>query len=192
MRLFAGKLRLGLIAFGLTLVIDQVTKFFVNTIKLSDPTSAKYHIISMFEKIYDEAGMHFFLINVRHYFEMSQLILRVAILPLIGIYIAYYIVKHRISSQWVLLGIGMLTGALFGNALDIIFRGYVIDWIGCSFFLKAMELNYAINLADIFAVCSAPLILFGIRKHSVSKTLVFKRHQPAAVPVSIKDDTHAA
>ncbi|MDX9702462.1 MAG: signal peptidase II [Candidatus Auribacterota bacterium] len=190
MRLLAGKFRSGMIVLGITLLIDQATKFFVNTINLSDPTTANYHIISMFEKIYNEAGVHFFLINVRHYFEISQLILRVVILPLIGIYIAYYIIKHRITSKWVLLGIGMLTGALFGNAFDIVFRGYVIDWIGCSFFMNSFELNYAINLADIFAVCSAPFILIGIRKNTLSLPVVFDKER--AVPVSIFDDSNAA
>lgn len=178
MRPLAGKFRLSLFIMGITLVVDQAAKYFATLIKLSNPAECNYHIISMFEKIYAEAGMHFFLINVRHYFETSQLVLRVIILPLIGIYIAYYIIKHRITSTMVLIGIGMLTGALLGNAFDIIARGYVIDWIGCSFFLKNLEINYAINLADIFAVASAPLIVIGVRKNAASLPVMFRK--PAA------------
>lgn len=151
-------------AMFLTLLIDQVSKLFVCSIELSDPVTNKYHIISLFEKLIGNFGTHFFLINVRHHFEFSQLLTRVVVLPLIGLYLIYYLMRRRISSPFVFLGLGLLIGALCGNAIDIIARGYVIDWIGCSFFLHTFELNYAINIADIIAVLSAPMILISIRR----------------------------
>ncbi len=165
MKTFLRKFRLCLTALFFTLVVDQITKYFAIGIRLSDPVASKYHIITVFEKIYQSCGVHFFLINVRHYFDMYQLMLRVIILPVIGCYIIYYVLTRNIRTQWVFIGFGMLFGALIGNAFDILYRGYVIDWIGCSFFMNVAELNYAINFADIMAVVAAPLILIGLRKY---------------------------
>ncbi|GEM_PF-1846561 len=164
MILFLKKHWICLTAMIAALSIDQVTKYFATGIQLSDPEVNQYYIITFFEKIYQMAGAHFFLINVRHYFDISQLLLRMFILPMIGCYVAYYLIKHQLKSKLVYLGLGFLVGALFGNALDIIFRGYVIDWFGSSFFYNSFELNYAINIADIFAVLSAPMVLIGVRK----------------------------
>lgn len=161
---FLKKYWICLTAMIVALTVDQVTKHFATYIELSDPESNQYYIITFFEKIYNMAGAHFFLINVRHYFDVSQILLRMVILPVIGCYVAYYLIRHQLKSRIVFFGLGMLVGALFGNALDIIFRGYVIDWLGSSFFYNSFELNYAINIADIFAVFSAPFVLVGVRK----------------------------
>lgn len=181
MKLFSRKYELSFIALLLTLLLDQFSKCLATAIQLSDPTINRYHIISVFEKIYTTAGFHFFLIHVRHYFEMYQLLLRVVVLPVIGMYIIYYVLKHNIKTRWVFLGFGILIGALIGNAADILYRGYVIDWIGCSFFVDQAELNYAINFADIAAVVSAPLILIGLRK---SRTKTRQNNSVLVVPVA--------
>ncbi|MCB1196066.1 signal peptidase II [bacterium] len=152
------------IASGLiTLAVDQLTKFFVSAIAVSDPATESYHIISLFEKMIGSAGIHFFFINVRHYFEMHQLFIRMILLPCIGIYIAYYLISKRISKISVYYAMGLLIGALLGNAVDIIFRGYVVDWIGYSSFAGEYELNFAINYADIAALVSFPIVLVGLR-----------------------------
>lgn len=164
MKLSMKRLIFASIAMVLALSLDQITKYFAAGIQLSDPLSNNYYIITLFEKLYRTAGAHFFLINVRHYFDISQLVLRVVVLPLIGAYMAYYVMSRKITSIVAFVGFGLMLGALLGNAVDIIVRGYVIDWIGCSFFVSAAELNYAINVADVIAVLSAPIILVSIRR----------------------------
>ena len=176
MKTFMRKFSLCLTALLFTLVIDQITKYLAIGIRLSDPVANRYHIITVFEKIYQSAGVHFFLINVRHYFDMSQLMLRVVILPVICCYIIYYVIVRNIKTQWVFIGLGMLFGALVGNAFDILYRGYVVDWIGCSFFMNVADLNYAINFADIMAVIAAPLILIGLRKYRRMQSLSGEIH----------------
>lgn len=164
MRSFFNRYRLFALAIVVTLFMDQLSKYFALGIEISDPVAQRYFIVTVFEKLYKMAGVHLFLINVRHYFVMYQLLIRMIILPVIGFYIFYYLVKRNITSKWVFLGIGLMVGAFLGNALDIVFRGYVVDWFGLSFFLKQAELNFAINFADIVAILSAPFILIGIRK----------------------------
>ncbi len=164
MRSFFNRYRLFALAIVLTLFMDQLSKYFALGIETSDPVAQRYFIVTVFEKLYKMAGVHLFLINVRHYFVMHQLLIRMIVLPVIGFYIFYYLVKRDITSKWVFLGIGLMIGAFLGNAFDIMFRGYVVDWFGLSFFLKQTELNFAINFADIVAISSAPFILVGIRK----------------------------
>lgn len=192
MGLVSKKFRLSLLVISLILVIDQITKFFASRITLSDPSTNTYHILSYFEKIYNNAGLHFFLINVRHHFVIHQLIVRMLVLPLISIYIAYYIYKHNLNSKWMLYGVCLLIGALLGNSLDIICRGYVIDWIGSSFFYKHFELNYAINIADIFALLSAPLIIIGVRTSVLTKTKSAGHKSVSKIPQTSIEDTTAA
>ena len=164
MRLFFNRYRLFALAIFTTLLIDQLSKYFALGLETSDPVSQRYFIVTVFEKLYKMAGVHLFLINVRHYFVMHQLMVRVIVLPVIGFYIFYYLIRKEITSKWVFLGIGLMIGAFLGNAVDIVFRGYVVDWFGLSFFMKSAELNFAINFADMVAVISAPFILFGIRR----------------------------
>ena len=192
MSLLSKKFRLSLLLVSLTLFIDQITKIFATRITLSDPTTNTYHILSFFEKIYNNAGMHFFLINVRHHFMAQQLVLRMVVLPAISIYIAYYIYKNNLNSKWMIYGVSFLTGALLGNAFDIVFRGYVIDWIGSSFFFGNFELNYAINIADIFAVLSAPVIIIGVRTSVINKTKMLRGKKIHSIPSSEIEGSSAA
>ena len=192
MSLLSKKFRLSLIIVSITLFIDQISKQLATRISLSDPSTNSYHILSFFEKIYNNAGMHFFLINVRHHFVAQQLVIRMVVLPLISLYVAYYIYKHNLNSKWMIYGVSFLIGALLGNALDIVFRGYVIDWIGSSFFFGKFELNYAINIADIFAILSAPLIIIGVRTSVINKSNFIKRKKIHSIPSSGIEDTNAA
>ena len=178
-----------IIAGSVTVAFDQLTKFFVSKIQLSDPSTHSYHIISFFEKIYGSAGLHLFFINVRHYFELNQLFIRLILLPCIGAYIAYYVISKKVSKASIFLGLGLLGGALAGNAIDILFRGYVVDWIGYSAFVSDFELNFAINYADIAAIASFPLVLIGLRKkdHAVVQSI-----KDASSVMSVTRDNRAA
>ncbi|MEW6534702.1 MAG: signal peptidase II [Candidatus Auribacterota bacterium] len=186
MKLLMKRLIFTSVAMVAALFLDQATKYIAADIQLSNPLSNDYYIITLFEKLYRSAGVHFFLINVRHYFELSQLVLRVVVLPLIGVYMVYYVMTRKITSMSAFIGFGLMIGALLGNAVDIVTRGYVIDWIGCSFFISSAELNYAINVADIIAVFSAPIILVSIR-YAQRRSVV---SEPAHI-VSFQDESVA-
>ena len=78
-------------------------------------------------------------------------------------FIIYYISKNKPSTKIEKIGYGMILGGSFGNLLDRIIYGYVIDFLDFNIF----GYNYPIfNLADTFIVVGVfILIVCSIREN---------------------------
>lgn len=71
--------------------------------------------------------------------------------------IIVYVLKRKPKSKLYLTGIFMMFAGAFGNGIDRIFRGYVID------FIKVMFIDFPVfNIADILIVLGALLCIVYI------------------------------
>ena len=120
-------------------IFDQLTKlyFFGKNIYLSSYFSLKFVANS---------GISFGI------FKNNNLIF-VFLIILVIAFILYYYNKERKYA----LAFNFLLAGAFGNLIDRIFRGYVIDFIDFKFW-------YVFNLADVFITAAGLLLVYYLFK----------------------------
>ncbi len=129
------------------LIIDLVTKLLVSNFLVLDVSNG----------IID----HFFYLTYTHNYGAAWSIFtgNIYFLIVVGIliigFMLYYILKNKVSSMLEILGYGLFLGGAFGNIINRIIYGYVIDFFDFRFG------NYyfpIFNIADIGIVIGVFLL----------------------------------
>lgn len=135
----------------IVLLIDQFLKYVISKFSINKVVIPNFFKLS-YTKNY---GVAFSMFN-----NKSILILLISIILiflLLVIMYKDYIIKNN-NSRIKNITYGILFGGIFGNLIDRIIRGYVIDYISLTFF----GFSFAIfNLADICITIGAILLSFN-------------------------------
>ena len=137
------KIYIYLIVVLLLVALDQITKLLVvNSFNVND----KLILIDYFLKFYyiRNTGISFGILS-NHTFIIICLTI------LIIIYMIYESIKNK-NNKLLLVSSSLIISGAFGNLIDRLFRGYVVDFISFTLFKREMAI---FNLADMF-------ITFGI------------------------------
>lgn len=135
----------GLIAV-LIIALDQITKYLViNNIGPNDTVTV---IKNVFEFVYvKNTGGAFSILN-----NATWLLSIVSIIFCIGVVV--YFVKVKPKEKNICLALSMMFAGALGNAIDRIFRGFVVDFIKTSF------INFPVfNVADIAITVGAVILV---------------------------------
>ena len=135
--------------------LDQLTKFLVkNNLDLyqSWPTEGFFRITYSLN-----TGIAFGLLE-------NQSTILITILPIFAIgFLIYYYKKQMQSNRLIRIIFGLQLGGAFGNIIDRIFTGSVIDFIDIGPW-------YIFNIADSSIVCGLILLIFFIILQEQYKT----------------------
>ena len=142
------------------LFLDFIVKLFVNNIVI---LYSRIEIIPNFFEITNvrNTGAAFSIL------EGNRMLF--IVIGLLAIYLIYkFILKEGELSNYDILSYSMLIGGIFGNLLDRIIYGYVIDYFSFIIF----NMNFPVfNLADVFIVISVFLIIIKLgRNHARSSS----------------------
>lgn len=135
-------------------LIDQISKIIISNI-LTKGKSIEV-IKSFFYLTYTHnEGAAFSILLGKRIFLILIAIIIIALL-------IYYIKKNKIEGRLNKISLSLIIGGAFGNLIDRIVRGYVIDFLD----FKIFNYNYPIfNLADTFIVIGVILLIIEmIRK----------------------------
>ena len=135
----------GLIAV-LIIALDQITKYLViNNIGPNDTVTV---IKNVFEFVYvKNTGGAFSILN-----NATWLLSIVSIIFCIGVVV--YFIKVKPKEKNICLALSMMFAGALGNAIDRIFRGFVVDFIKTSF------INFPVfNVADIAITVGAVILV---------------------------------
>ncbi len=123
--------------------------------------ASKYTVINYLDKEIVVIKNFFYLIYTKNngaafsIFTGKRIFLILITLLIIGGLI-YYIIKNDICSKIEILAFSLIIGGSFGNLIDRIVRGYVIDFIS----VKIFEYNFPVfNIADSLICVGIFLIL---------------------------------
>lgn len=140
------------------LLFDQFIKIFLNSIMnigQSIPLIKNFLSITL---VYNNGAAFSILSGSR------WLLVSIGVLALFGIVI--YLNKQDSISKLNIIIYSLLIGGVFGNLLDRVVNGYVIDYISFNFNGYYFPV---FNLADTFIVISAVLIVLGTFRESLWK-----------------------
>ena len=135
----------GLIAV-LIIALDQITKYLV--INNIGPNETVTVIKNVFEFVYvKNTGGAFSILN-----NATWLLSIVSIIFCIGVVV--YFIKVKPKEKNICLALSMMFAGALGNAIDRIFRGFVVDFIKTSF------INFPVfNVADIAITVGAVILV---------------------------------
>jgi signal peptidase II len=154
-----------LIAIGLIVAVDQLTKFLV---KSAIPLYSKRAIIpNMLDFTHvQNTGAAFGLMNAADFPYKSALMIAIATLALVAI--SLYARQLGNDEKLSRYGLALILGGAFGNLIDRAISGYVVDFVdvywGDAHF-------WAFNVADAAITVGAILVLLemlGIGRHHAS------------------------
>ena len=138
----------------LLFIVDQISK--IITVKLIEINKGIEIIKNLFYLTYTHnTGAAFSILT-------GQRILLILIATIILIILFNYIRKNKVKEKIDILAFSLIIGGSFGNLIDRIVRGYVVDFLD----FKIFGYNFPIfNLADTFIVIGVFLLLITtIRK----------------------------
>lgn len=138
----------------LLFIVDQISK--IITVKLIEINKGIEIIKNFFYLTYTHnTGAAFSILT-------GQRILLILIATIILIILFNYIRKNKVKEKIDILAFSLIIGGSFGNLIDRIVRGYVVDFLD----FKIFGYNFPIfNLADTFIVIGVFLLLITtIRK----------------------------
>jgi len=128
------------------IVLDQVAKILVTM--FLDGTSCVHVIPYLFDFVYvKNTGAAFSILS-----EKTAFLSIISVVSCIGVLVYWY--KTRPTHPLLKTALTLLFAGAFGNALDRIFRGFVVDFIMTAF----MEFP-VFNIADISIVFGAILLV---------------------------------
>lgn len=136
---------------GISLVLDQIIKVIVITnMSLYDSVSV---INNFFNITYvRNTGAAWSILSGN-----TMLLSVISLVALVLIY--FYCIKDKKLTKFETLSYGLLIGGTFGNLVDRIFYGYVIDYLD----FKIFSYNFPVfNLADICIVIGVILICISL------------------------------
>lgn len=139
------------------IIIDQIVKYFA--MQITSPIK----VISTFLQFnyVKNYGVAWSMLSDRMYL--------IIIFSMFAILYLFYILKQYREHLVVHFGILMMIGGAFGNLLDRIIRGYVVDYIDVVIFGYDFPV---FNIADMLLVCGVIVILFEtLRKVKNGETI---------------------
>ena len=148
------KLKIYVIGIVLT-ITDFIVKFIIdNNMKLNESII----IIPKFFKLYylRNDGAAFSSFSGMKY-------LLIAISVIVFIYLIKYINKNDIKNKLEIISLGLILGGLFGNLIDRVIYGEVIDYLSFTFF----GYSFAVfNIADIGICVGVILFIISILRNN--------------------------
>ena len=135
----------------LILIIDQFSKILVNSYLVNNIIIL---IPNFFKLEYAQnTGAAWSILNNQQF-----VLIIISIILLIILFVFYEKFKKNLRN---IIAFGLLYGGIFGNLIDRLFRGYVIDFLS----FKIFNYNYPIfNIADIAVVFGIILLVVAIIK----------------------------
>ncbi len=131
---------------ALIVIIDQLAKLLV--IANLGPTDCIHIIPGLFDFVYvKNTGAAFSILS-----ENTVLLSLISVAFCIGVGIYWYI--KRPTNKLFCTSLTMLFAGALGNAIDRIFRGFVVDFISTSFMTFPV-----FNIADIAITCGAAILI---------------------------------
>lgn len=134
------------------LIVDQITKILV--VNSLVPGENIEIIKNIFSIIYtNNTGAAFSILLGKRIFLIVVAVLIIGVL-------LYYIKRNKIEKKIDIIALSFIIGGSFGNLIDRIIRGYVIDFIS----IKIGNYNFPIfNVADALIVVGVILLLLGAK-----------------------------
>jgi len=141
------------------LIIDQFIKILLsNIMKLNDTLVIIKNFFSI--TLVHNTGAAFSILSGNLF-----LLILIGLITVMGI--SYYINKENNINKLYIIIYSLLFGGILGNLIDRIIHGYVIDYLSFKFGKYYFPV---FNLADIFIVISAILIILSSIKEEVWKS----------------------
>lgn len=143
---------LWLIMIPVGVIVDQISKIIV----LKNLTSTITIIKNLFYfRLTYNTGAAWSILS-----DKTWVLAIISIIACAGI--AFYYFKGKYTSKWVKVALVMLFTGAFGNMIDRIFRGVVIDFIDFNFFILFNSTFPIFNIADMFVTVGAIVLIVGI------------------------------
>ena len=135
-------------------LIDQISKIIISNILTNNKSIEVIKSFFYLTYTHNEGAAFSILLGKRIFLILIAIII-IALL-------IYYIKKNKIEGRLNKMSLSLIIGGAFGNLIDRIVRGYVIDFLD----FKIFNYNYPIfNLADTFIVIGVILLIIEmIRK----------------------------
>ena len=131
-------------------ILDQLSKIILNKVLVLGKSYQVFAKFLYITKMYND-GISFSMLT-------GHRILIILICLAIMIFLYSYMKKFKENKRNI-IAFSLVFGGLFGNLIDRIFRGYVIDFIDFYIF----NYNYPVfNLADSFIFIGVILLLYSI------------------------------
>lgn len=132
------------------LVVDQISKIILDKVLVLGKSISVFEKFLYITKAYNDGISFSMLMGHR------SLVISISLFVMVFLYIY---MKHFKESKRNILAFSLVFGGLFGNLIDRLFRGYVIDFI--DFYV--LNYNYPIfNLADSFICIGVLMLLYAI------------------------------
>lgn len=130
----------------LVIIADQITKALVTTYMSIGDTA--FSVLNLFDITYvQNRGAAFSILSGKMWFLSVVSVLFCVILVI-------YCIKAKPTQPIFCLSLTMLFGGAFANAIDRIFRGFVVDFINASFITFPV-----FNIADMAITIGAILLI---------------------------------
>ena len=136
--------------FLLFIFLDQLTKFFVVKLLSAKKTLVLIDGFLKFSYIKNK-GVSFGLLS-----ENNLIIIILTVL--IICYLVYELISN-IKNSKIVFATSLIIGGAFGNLIDRLFRGYVVDFISFTILKKDMAI---FNVADILITFGVIIYIIGI------------------------------
>ena len=137
-----------IIAAAVLAVIDQISKF--AALKYLKPLGSVGFIKGIMNLTFVEnRGAAFGMLNGARWFFV---IITIAVTAAVLVYIKKYMPKSR-EYDYVKVSLALILAGAWGNVIDRLFRGYVVDYF------EAIFIKWPVfNVADIYVVCGTILL----------------------------------
>ena len=141
------------------IALDQLSKYWViNNIGLTDSITVIPKVID-FVYVKNTGAAFSFLADKTYGIVLLSLI---SIAFCIGV--VWFMVKRKPQSKLLTISLALMLSGAFGNVIDRIFRGYVVDFIETTFIKFPV-----FNIADIAITCGAALVIIYVLFFEKSK-----------------------
>ena len=132
------------------LLIDQASKIILDKVLALGKSISIFDKFLYITKVYND-GVSFSMLTGKRWLIIAFSVLRMIFL--------YFYMKKFIENKRNTIAFSLIFGGLFGNLIDRIIHGYVIDFIDFYIF----NYNYPIfNLADSFICVGVLILLYSI------------------------------
>lgn len=149
----------------LLIMFDQLTKLFItNYFEVGDSLT----IINNFLKF-------LYIKNTGAAFGvfMNNTLILIIITIILLIYLTLEL-KKNINNNKITISLSLIISGAFGNLIDRIFRGYVVDFISFTLFNREMAV---FNIADIFITLGVVILLIEIFKEGKHERISSKHRK---------------
>ena len=141
------------------IALDQLSKYWViNNIGLTDSITIIPKVID-FVYVKNTGAAFSFLADKTYGIVLLSLI---SVAFCVGV--VWFMIKRKPSSKLLTISLALMLSGAFGNVIDRIFKGYVVDFIETTFIKFPV-----FNIADIAITCGAALVIIYVLFFEKSK-----------------------